>query len=165
MAGIKYEEFLAVLGDERHPLYRDYKERRQIAKSLTFSILYGSTAAGIALALGIERKEADRLIALYFNAFPGIKQYIEDTHSMARENGYIISPFGQIKWEFGTEEMYKGSAVYNAALRNAQNVRIQGTTSTLGLITFATLNEALKKIGCRAICTVKWRPSREILIE
>lgn len=50
--------------------------------------------------------------------------------------------------------MFRGSAVYNGSMRNAQNVQIQGPASTLGLICFAMLNRALKAIGGRAVLTV-----------
>lgn len=67
----------------------------------------------------------------------------------------VYSPFGQRKQEHGARQVFKGSAVYNAALRNAQNVSIQGPASTFGLICFAMLNRALKEreIG-RAVLTV-----------
>lgn len=73
--------------------------------------------------MDISLDEANRLINLYFTAYPGIKQYIEASHSMAIANGYVIGPFGQRKMEFGAKEVFKGTAVYNGALRNAQNVR------------------------------------------
>lgn len=74
---------------------------------------------------------------------------------MAAANYYVYSPFGQRKREFGAMPIYKRSAVYNAALRNSQNVRIQGPASTLGLMAFAKVDEELRRndIG-GAMCTV-----------
>ena len=67
----------------------------------------------------------------------------------------VYSPFGQRKQEHGARQVFKGSPVYNAALRNAQNVSIQGPASTFGLICFAMLNRELKKRGIgRAVLTV-----------
>lgn len=74
---------------------------------------------------------------------------------MAARNQMVYSPFGQRKQEHGARQVFKGSAVYNAALRNSQNVGIQGPASTFGLICFAMLNRELRKrnIG-RAVLTV-----------
>ena len=73
---------------------------------------------------------------------------------MAINNQYVITPLGQRKREFGTYQCFRGTAAYNAALRNAQNVLIQSTTSSVGLITFAELNSRLKPLGVDATCTV-----------
>lgn len=106
------------------------------------------------MQLKISKEEAQALMDLYFEKFPLIQEYIEDMHAEAKENHYVMGPFGQRKMEYGTLECFKKTAVYNAALRNAQNVRIQGPTSSLGLACFAALSEAIKKFGAKAICTV-----------
>lgn len=74
---------------------------------------------------------------------------------MAERNQMVYSPFGQRKQQHGARQVYRGSAVYNAALRNSQNVGIQGPASTFGLICFAMLNKELRRrnIG-RAVLTV-----------
>ena len=152
--GIDYDELMAVLEDNQHPLYRDYKEKRQACKALTFGILYGSSANGIALNLGISREQAESLIHLYFNAYPLIKVYVDNTHAMAKENHFVYNPFGQRKMEFGAMDIFQGTAAYNGCLRNAQNVRVQGTSSSFGMSCFAELNKAIKQLGARSLCTV-----------
>lgn len=117
------------------------------------------------MSLGIERYEAQQLIDMYFKQYPLIQQYVEDSHLMAIHNEYIVTDFGQRKHEYGVKKIFKNSAVYNAALRNAQNVRVQSTTSTLGLYTFTRLNEAIKKIGGMSICTVYDSVELEVPIE
>lgn len=154
MRGIPYEEFIAVLEDKTHPLSKVYKEYRQAAKALTFGILYGSSTAGVAMNLGITTSEAQALIDMYFKTYPLIEKYVQDAHLMAIKNQFVITPFGQRKMEFGTLPMYRKTAVYNAALRNAQNVRVQSTSSTLGLVVFTELNKAIKPFGAKSICTV-----------
>lgn len=104
--------------------------------------------------LGKSLEETQKIVDTYFRLFPKVKDFIEDCHKMALANNFVFSPFGQRKMEYGAQEVFRGTAVYNAALRNSQNVSIQGPASTLGLIVFAKLNEELKKIGGRAICTV-----------
>ncbi len=154
MYGIPYDDMIAVLADQEHELYKQYKELRQISKVLTFSLLYGSSTNGIAMQLHLEKSEAERLINLYFTAFPGVRKFIEDAHVMAKYNKFVITPLGQRKREYGTHQCFRPTAAYNAALRNAQNVIIQSTTSSLGLITFAELNNRIKPYGAESTCTV-----------
>lgn len=156
MYGLDYDTFVAVLDDEEHPDRKKFKAMRQNSKALTFGILYGSSAPGIAANLGITLDEAKRLIDLYFNNFPLIKNYVERAHAMAKANHYVVSPFGQRKAEFGTLPVFEKTAVFNAALRNSQNVLVQNTASSLGLYCFSQLNRALKKQfkGAKTLCTV-----------
>ena len=154
MKGIPYAEIAAILKDDAHPLFKEYKGLRQLSKVLTFSILYGSSIAGIAAQLNLELSKAEELINLYFNTFPKVREYIENSHRFAINNQFVITPLGQRKREFGTYKCFKGTAAYNAALRNAQNVIIQSTTSSIGLVTFAELNERIKPYGAMSICTV-----------
>ena len=116
--------------------------------------MYGSSPNGIALNLGIPLEQAKELINLYFKAFPLIKTYVDNTHAMAKENGYVVTPFGQRKMEFGATELFEGTAAYNGCLRNSQNVRVQSTTSTFGMMCFAALNSKLKPLGVRSLATV-----------
>lgn len=154
MIGVPYEEFMAVLRGESSPLQKHYKQTRQSAKALTFGILYGSSVNGIAMNLNVSKEEAERLINLYFKAYPGVLKYVEDSHKMAEWNHFVTTPFGQRKQQYGTYPAFKYTAAYNAALRNSQNVRVQSTTSTAGLITFAAANEGVKKLNGKSICTV-----------
>ena len=152
--GIPYEEFISVVEDEKHILYKKYKKKRKDAKAITFSILYGSSMWSVSQALGISLSQTEDLFNLYFREYPGIKDYIEVTHREAKYNAFILTAFNQVRREYGLLPAFKGTAVYNAGLRNAQNVKIQSSASTLGLLAFANLNNLLKDIGGRAICTV-----------
>lgn len=154
MFGVDYVTFMQVLGDSSHPLYKEYKEKRQISKILTFSILYGSSPGGIAGQLGVDISRATELINMYFELFPGIKSYVECSHKMATTNFMTVGPFGQRKQQYGAMPIFKGTAVYNGSLRNSQNVLTQGTTSSFGLACFCRLNNAIKKYGASSICTV-----------
>ena len=116
--------------------------------------MYGSSAGGIAMQLNIPKNEAQALMDLYFSKFPKIKDYITDMHNEAKWNHFVVGPFGQRKMQYGTLPCFEGTAVYNGALRNAQNVRIQGPTSSLGLACFAAGNQAIKQYGARSLATV-----------
>lgn len=165
MLKVSYDDFMAVLSDKGHPNFKEYKSVRQTAKVLTFSILYGSSVGGIAMQLNISKEEAQYFMDLYFNAYPGMRDFIDKAHNMATWNQRVITPFGQRRQEYGTHKCFKPTAAYNAALRNSANVLVQSTTSTLGLIVFAHLNKALKKLGGKAICTVYDSAEFEIPIE
>lgn len=154
MRKIPYDEFIAVVSDKTNPKFKEYKELRQLAKILTFSLLYGSSVGGIAAQLNLSKEQAQELVDLYFNAFPKVKDYIEGSHQFALLNQYVITPLGQRKRQYGTYQCFKPTAAYNASLRNSQNFLIQSATSSIGLATFAELNNRIKKLGAKSICTV-----------
>lgn len=131
-----------------------YKAYRQGAKALTFSILFGSSVAGIANSIGITVAEAERLLALYFRAFPELKGYVENCHNEAIVNHYVMNAFGQVKHEYGAMPIFRKTAAYNAALRNSTNVRIQSSASSAGLYAFAMLNEGIKPIGGKSMLSI-----------
>lgn len=68
---------------------------RRRAKAINFGIIYGISAWGLANNLGIEQKEAKAFIDTYFERFPQIKTYMEDTKSFARKHGYVQTLFGR----------------------------------------------------------------------
>jgi len=167
MLGVPYGDYMKVLEDKQDEKFKEYKHYRQVAKVLTFSILYGSSAGGIAMQLNVTKEEAQRLMDMYFNAYPGMKTFIDNAHNEAIWNQRVITPFGQRKQQYGTFSCFKRTAAYNAALRNSSNVLVQSTTSTLGLIVFSRLNQALKKLDprCKAICTVYDSAEFEVPVE
>lgn len=115
--------------------------------------------------MGVTVDRAQELIALYFNTYPLIEEFVNDSHLMAELNHMVVTPFGQRKQEFGTRPEYKYTAVYNAAKRNSQNVRIQSPTSTLGLVCFTELNNRIKALGGKSLCTVYDSVELEVPIE
>lgn len=116
--------------------------------------MYGSSVRGIALGLEVSEEEAQMIIDAYFKVYPRIKDFVEKCHQEAKDNHWVFTPFGQRKMEFGTMDCFRRTAVYNAAMRNSQNVKIQSPASTLGLVAFSKMSEEIKKIGGKAICTV-----------
>ncbi len=70
-------------------------EVRRRAKAINFGIIYGISAFGLANQLGIPRDEAGAYIKKYFERFPGIRTYMDETKKFARENGFVRTIFGR----------------------------------------------------------------------
>ncbi len=68
---------------------------RRRAKAINFGIIYGISAFGLANQLGIPREEAADYIKRYFQRFPGIRAYMDETRRTAREQGYVTTLFGR----------------------------------------------------------------------
>lgn len=104
--------------------------------------------------MAISKEAAQELVDMYFTAFPKVKDFIEGAHKFALYNQMSLTPLGQRKRQYGTFPCFKPTASFNGSLRNSQNVLIQSTTSTIGLATFAELNNRIKPLGAKSICTV-----------
>jgi DNA polymerase I-like protein with 3'-5' exonuclease and polymerase domains len=106
------------------------------------------------MQLNLDKSEAERLMNVYFDTFPKIKDFIENAHKFAKYNQFSLTALGQRKRQYGTYPCFKQTAAFNGSLRNSANVLIQSTTSTLGLATFTELNSRIKKYGAISTCTV-----------
>lgn len=70
-------------------------EQRRRAKAVNFGLIYGMSAFGLAKQLGIARGEAQSYIDVYFDRYPGVKTYMEDTRKQAHDNQYVETLFGR----------------------------------------------------------------------
>ncbi|MEG3192197.1 DNA polymerase I [Lysobacter sp. D1-1-M9] len=68
---------------------------RRAAKAINFGLMYGMSAFGLAKQLGVSRGDAQDYIALYFNRYPGVREFMERTRQQAREQGYVETVFGR----------------------------------------------------------------------
>ena len=100
---------------------------RRRAKAINFGIIYGISAFGLANQLGISRSEAKDYIANYFKKFPGIRQYMDDTITSAKANGYVETIFGRRTYVGGIND--KNPAMRGYAERQAINAPIQGSAA------------------------------------
>jgi DNA polymerase I len=104
-------------------------EVRRRAKAINFGIIYGISAFGLANQLGIAREEASTYIKRYFERFPGIRDYMEETKNFCRKNGYVVTLFGR-------KCHYPDIAASNPSLRSfneraAINARLQGSAADI----------------------------------
>jgi DNA polymerase-1 len=118
-------------------------EVRRRAKAINFGIIYGISAFGLANQLGIEREEAGAYIRKYFERFPGIRDYIEETKAFAKKHGFVETLFGR-------KCHYPDIGASNASIRAfneraAVNARLQGTAADIIRRAMIRMDGALTK--------------------
>lgn len=116
---------------------------RRNAKTVNFGILYGISAFGLADRLHIPQKEARELITEYYNSFPKITEYLENTIAFAKEHGYVETLLGRRRY---ISDINSANAILRkAAERNAINAPIQGTAADLIKIAMIDIFRELNK--------------------
>jgi DNA polymerase-1 len=104
-------------------------EQRRRAKAVNFGLIYGMSAFGLAKQLGIPRGEAQDYMNKYFERYPGVMQYMEDTRSTASEQGYVETIFGR---RLHLPEIQSRNGMRRkAAERAAINAPMQGTAADI----------------------------------
>ncbi|WP_394146263.1 DNA polymerase I [Vibrio atypicus] len=104
-------------------------EQRRRAKAVNFGLIYGMSAFGLAKQLGIPRGEAQDYMNKYFERYPGVMQYMEDTRSIASEQGYVETIFGR---RLHLPEIQSRNGMRRkAAERAAINAPMQGTAADI----------------------------------
>jgi DNA polymerase-1 len=129
-------------------------EVRRRAKAINFGIIYGISAFGLANQLGIGREEAGAYIRKYFERFPGIRDYMEETKVFARKHGYVLTLFGR-------KCHYPDIAASNPSIRAfneraAVNATLQGSAADIIRRAMIRMDEALakKKLSARMLLQV-----------
>ena len=102
---------------------------RRNAKAINFGLIYGMSAFGLAKQLGLPRKEAQDYIELYFERYPGVKKYMEDTRALAADKGYVETLYGRRLY---LPEIHSSNGQRRqAAERTAINAPMQGTAADI----------------------------------
>ena len=104
-------------------------DQRRAAKAINFGLMYGMSAFGLAARLGIDRTSAQQYIARYFERYPGVRQYMEDTRKLAREQGYVETVEGRRLYLPEINSRNKQQQQY--AERAAINAPMQGTAADI----------------------------------
>jgi len=123
----------------------DDRENRNKAKTINFAILYGISSWGLAGRLGVSREEGQAIIDRYFERFPGIRNYIAQTLTFARENGFTRTLFGR-KTHFPNIDSRQQN-LRQGSERAAINAPIQGTSADLIKRAMARMDDALEGAG------------------
>jgi DNA polymerase-1 len=111
------------------PLNEVSANQRRSAKAINFGLMYGMSAFGLARQLGIARGEAQKYMDLYFERYPGVRRYMEETRRQAREAGYVETVFGRRLYL--PEIQSRNAALRQYAERSAINAPMQGTAADI----------------------------------
>ena len=124
------------------------REMRSRAKTANFGIIYGISSFGLSERLTIGRKEAKELIDGYFNSYPGVKIYMDESIRKARDLGYVTTMFGRKR--YARDIHSRNQVVRGNAERNAINAPIQGTAADIIKIAMIRIHYRLKKEALKA---------------
>jgi DNA polymerase-1 len=121
---------------------------RSVAKMINYGIAYGLSDFGLADRLKIPREEAQRFIADYFTAYPGIRRYTVEIRMLARDQGFVTTLLGRRRYL--PELTARNGALRSAGERMAINMPIQGTAADGMKIAMVRLDAAMRERGLRS---------------
>ena len=111
------------------PLDEVTSEQRRRAKAINFGLIYGMSAFGLARQLGIDRHNAQHYVDLYFQKYPGVLHYMDQTQAFADEHGYVETLFGRRLY---LPDIHAGNGMLRkAAQRTAINAPMQGSAADI----------------------------------
>jgi DNA polymerase-1 len=111
------------------PLAEVTADQRRSAKAVNFGLIYGMSAFGLARQLGIGRGEAQRYVDRYFERYPGVRRYMDETRNQARELGYVETVYGRRLYL--PDIRSRNAALRQYAERSAINAPMQGTAADI----------------------------------
>ena len=125
------------------PIEAVTKDMRRMAKAVNFGIIYGISGFGLSENLNIDTKEATRFINEYYETYPGIKNYKEESIKQAHIDGYVKTKFNRIRTIPELEN--KNYMIRSGAERMALNTPIQGTAADIIKIAMIRLYNEFNK--------------------
>lgn len=134
-----------VFGVELNDVTRD---QRSSAKAVNFGIIYGQSAFGLSQNLGISRSEAKQIIDSYFEQYPTIKNYMDESIAFARAHGYVETIMKRRRY---LKDINSANAVVRGfAERNAINAPIQGSAADIIKVAMINVKHEIDKKGVRS---------------
>jgi DNA polymerase-1 len=123
-------------------------DQRRSAKAINFGLIYGMSAFGLARQLGIGRGDAQKYVDLYFERYPGVKRYMDETRRFARESGYVETVFGRRLYLPDIQSRNQAQRQYSE--RSAINAPMQGTAADIIKRAMIDVDGWLQKSGSPA---------------
>jgi DNA polymerase-1 len=133
------------------PLDEMTPDVRRQAKAINFGVIYGISGFGLARNLRIPRAEAQGFIDRYFERFPGIRTYMDDTVAFAKEHTYVQTLFGR---RINTPEINNKGPHAGFAKRAAINAPIQGTAADVIRRAMIRMPDAIAKLPAKMLLQV-----------
>ncbi|MEX0306404.1 MAG: DNA polymerase I [Ruegeria sp.] len=133
------------------PLNEMTPDIRRQAKAINFGVIYGISGFGLARNLRIPRAEAQGFIDRYFERFPGIRRYMDDTIAFAKENGYVQTLFGR---KIHTPEINAKGPHAGFSRRAAINAPIQGTAADVIRRAMVRMPDAINGLPAKMLLQV-----------
>ena len=124
------------------------REQRSHCKQVSFGIIYGISAFGLAQRLGIARHQADGLIKAYFEMFPGVRRFMDETIGRARRDGYVSTLLGRRRPL--RDIASRNATIRAAAERNAVNTPVQESAADLVKLAMVRVHAALRERSLRS---------------
>ncbi|MEQ8625139.1 MAG: DNA polymerase I [Vicingaceae bacterium] len=119
------------------------REMRSKAKTVNFGIIYGISAFGLSQRINIPRKEAQEIIDSYFEKYPGIKQYMDNSIQFARDHGYVETIMKRRRYLKDING--RNAVVRGFAERNAINAPIQGSAADIIKVAMINIQKEFEK--------------------
>ena len=123
-------------------------DMRRKAKTANFGIIYGISTFGLAERMGVSRQEAKELIDGYFETYPKVKAYMEQSIEMARARGYVETIYGRRR--FLPDITSRNATVRGYAERNAINAPIQGSAADIIKVAMARIDRRFAEEGLKS---------------
>lgn len=137
----------------RLPIENVSDDQRRKAKTANFGIIYGISAFGLAERIGISRQEAKQLISGYFESFPHIREYLDNTLASARVQGYVSTIMGRKRMLPDINS--RNAVVRGYAERNAINAPVQGSAADIIKVAMVNISRAFKQERLRSRMTMQ----------
>ena len=118
-------------------------DMRRLAKTVNFGVIYGMSGYGLEQATELSRQEAEQFITTYFQKYPGVKKYLDQTKELAHSQGYVETVLGRRRMI--PEINSSNRNIREAAERMAINMPVQGTSADIVKVAMINLSREINK--------------------
>jgi DNA polymerase I len=125
---------------------------RDTAKRINFGIAYGMSSFGLSKDLGISASDAQKFIAKYFERYPLVKEYMDNTIKLCEEQGYVTTLLNRRRYLPDIKS--KNNAVRQFAQRQAINTPVQGAAADLMKLAMIKIDEEIQKKELKSRMTI-----------